>query len=131
MSMKSSNDTIGNRTRDLLAGSAVPQPTAPPRAHIFIIIIDVIDVAIPADRNVVQKEAEKKLIYKSLCIEIQRMWNLKCTIIPIIIGATGIVTRSLRKNLEAVPGKYSIDSLQKTAVLGTSHIIRKVLQCEA
>ena len=63
--------------------------------------------------------------------EIQRMWNLKCTIIPVIIGASGIVTRSLRKNLETVPGKHSIDSLQKTAVLGTSHIIRKVLQCEA
>ena len=91
-----------------------------------------IGVAIPADRNVVQKEADKKLKYeyKSLCIEIQRMWNLKCTIIPIIIGATGIVTRSLRKNLEAVPGKHSTDSLQKTAILGTSHIIRKVLQSE-
>ena len=36
-----------------------------------------IDVAIPADRNVVQKEAEKKLKYKSLSIEIKRMWNLK------------------------------------------------------
>ena len=60
------------------------------------------------------------------------MWKLKCTIIPIIIGATRIVTRSLRKNLEAVPGKHSIDySLQKKAILGTSHIIRKVLQCEA
>ena len=89
------------------------------------------DVAIPADRNVVQKEDEKKLKYKSLCIEIQRMWNLKCTIIPVIIGATGIVTGSLRKNLEAVPGKHSIDSVQKTAIFGTSHIIRKVLQCEA
>ena len=85
------------------------------------------DVVIPADRNVVQKEAEKKLKYKSLSIEIQRMWNLKCTIVPVIIGATGIVTRSLRKNPEAVPGKHSIDSLQKTAILGTSHIIRKVL----
>jgi len=88
-------------------------------------------VTIPADRNVVQKKAEKKLKYKSLCIEIQRMWNLECTIIPVIIGATGIVTRSLRKNLEAIPGKHSIDSLQKTAILGTSHIIRKVLLCEA
>ena len=47
------------------------------------------------------------------------------------IGATGIVTRSLKKNLENIPGKHSIDSLQKTAILGTSHIIRKVLQCEA
>ena len=37
----------------------------------------------------------------------------------------------LKENLEAVSGKHSIDSLQKTAILGTSHIIRKVLQCEA
>jgi len=73
----------------------------------------------------------KKLKYKSLCKEIQRMWNMKCTIVPVIIGATGIVTRSLRKNLETVPGKHSIDSLQKTAILGISHIMRKVLQCEA
>ena len=49
------------------------------------------------------------------------MWNLRCTIIPIVIGATGIVTRSLRKNLEAVPGKHSIDSLQKTARLYFEH----------
>jgi hypothetical protein len=47
--------------------------------------------------------------------------RLKYLIIPVIIGATGVVTRSLRKNLEAVPGKHSIDSLQKTAMLGTSH----------
>jgi hypothetical protein len=46
-----------------------------------------------------------------IIIEIQRMWNLKCTIIKVIIGATGIVTKDLRKNLEAIPGKPSIDSL--------------------
>jgi hypothetical protein len=39
--------------------------------------------------------------------------------------------RSLKKNLEVLPGKHSIDLLQKTAIIGTSHIIRKVLQCEA
>ena len=48
------------------------------------------------------------------------MWNLKCTIIPVIIEATGTVTRSLRKNFEAVPGKHSIDSLHKTAILGNN-----------
>jgi len=64
-------------------------------------------------------------------IEIQRMWNLKFMIIPVITGATGIVTRSLRKNLEDIPGKHSIGSLQKTAILGTSHIIWKVVQREA
>jgi Ni,Fe-hydrogenase III small subunit len=59
------------------------------------------------------------------------MWNPKCAIILVIIGVTGTVTRSLRKSLEAVPGKHSIDSLKKIAILGTAHIIRKVLQCEA
>ena len=88
-------------------------------------------MAIPADRHVVQKEAEKKLKYNSLRIEIQRMWNVICTIVPVIIGATGIVMRSLRKNLGTVPGKYSIESLQITAILRISHIIRKVLQSEA
>jgi hypothetical protein len=89
-----------------------------------------IGVAIPADRNVTQKDAEKKLKYRSLCIEIQRIWNMKYVIIPVVIGATGRVTKGLTKNLESIPGKLSIDSLQKTAILGTSHIIREVLQSE-
>jgi hypothetical protein len=66
----------------------------------------IIDVAIPADRNVIQKETGKKLKYKSLCIERQRMWNMKFMIIPVVIGATGIVTNVLKKNLEAMPGKH-------------------------
>jgi hypothetical protein len=50
---------------------------------IFIII------AISGDRNVIKKEAEKILKYKDLTIEIQRMWNAKTNVIPVIIGATG------------------------------------------
>jgi hypothetical protein len=53
-----------------------------------------IDVAIPSDRNVIQKEAKNKLEYKNLSIEIQRMWNMKCFVIPVIIGATGIVSKA-------------------------------------
>jgi hypothetical protein len=47
-----------------------------------------------------EKEADKKLkyVYKSLCIEMQRMWNLKCKIIPIIIAATEIVTNFKQKS---------------------------------
>jgi hypothetical protein len=89
-----------------------------------------IDVAIPSDKNVIQKEAEKKLKYKNLSVEIQRMWNMKCFVIPVIIGTTGIMSKSLQKYLETIPGQHSIDSLQKNATLGTSHIIRKVLQAE-
>jgi hypothetical protein len=41
------------------------------------------------------------------------MWNMKCFVIPVITGATGIVIKGLKKNLEIIPGKHSIDSLQK------------------
>jgi hypothetical protein len=55
---------------------------------------------------------------------------MKCFVTPVIIGATGIVTKGTIVTKETIPGKHSIDSLQKTAVLGTSHIIKKVLQSE-
>jgi hypothetical protein len=70
-----------------------------------------IGVAIPSDKNIIQKEAENKLKYKNLSIEFQRMWNMKCFAIPVIIGATGIVSKSLQKYLETIPGQHSIDSL--------------------
>jgi hypothetical protein len=41
------------------------------------------------------------------------MWNMKCFVVPVIIGATGIVTKGLKKNLETIPGKHSIYSLEK------------------
>jgi hypothetical protein len=53
-------------------------------------------------------------------------------IIPVNTGATGIVTKGLHKNVEAISAKQQIDSLQKTPrpILQTTHIIRKVLQSE-
>jgi hypothetical protein len=42
----------------------------------------------------------------------QQMWKVKCKIVPVIIGPIGIETKVLKKNLEAVPGKQSINSLQ-------------------
>jgi hypothetical protein len=65
-----------------------------------------IDVAIPADRNVIQKESENKLKYKTLRTEIQQTCNMKCVIIPVVIGITGIVTKGLKKNLQAIPEKH-------------------------
>ena len=58
-----------------------------------------IDVAIPGDRNIVKKQAEKILKCKDLMIEIQRMWNVKAKMIPVIIGATGTISKSLRQSL--------------------------------
>ena len=86
-----------------------------------------IHVEILGDRNVMKKEAEKILKYKDLTIEIQRMWNVKTNVIPAIIGATGTISKSFRKYLSNIPGIYEIKELQKTAILGTAHTLRKVL----
>ena len=85
------------------------------------------DVAISGDRNVIKKEAEKILKHKDLTIEIQRMWNVKTKVIPLIIGATGTISKSFRKYVSNIPGKHEVKELQKTAILGTAHILRKVL----
>jgi hypothetical protein len=47
-------------------------------------------------------------------------------IIPVIIGATETVLKDLKKNLEVITGKYSIDSVQKRIILGTSHCYLKL-----
>jgi hypothetical protein len=46
-----------------------------------------IDDAIPGDKNVIKKAAEKMLKYKHLTTEIHHMWNVRATVIPVIIGA--------------------------------------------
>jgi len=86
-----------------------------------------IDVAISGDRNVIKKEADKTLKYKDLTIEIQRIWNAKTKVIPVIIGATGTISKSFRKYVSNITGKHEVKELQKTAILGTAHILRKVL----
>ena len=86
-----------------------------------------IDVAISGDRNVIKNEAEKILKYKDLTIEIQRMWNVKTKVIPVIIGATGTISKSFRKYMNNVTGRQEVKELQKTAILGTAHTLREVL----
>jgi len=67
-----------------------------------------IDVAISGDRNVIKKEYEKIPKYKELTTEIERMWNVKTKVIPVIIGATGTVSKSFRKYVSNVPGKHEV-----------------------
>ena len=86
-----------------------------------------IEVAISGDRNVIKKEAEKMLKFKDLIIEIQRLWNVKTKVIPVIIGVTGTISKSFRKYVSNIPGKHEVKELQKTAISGTAHILQKVL----
>jgi hypothetical protein len=86
-----------------------------------------IDVAISGDRNVIKKEAEKILKHKNLTMEIQCMWNVKTRAIPVIIGATGTIRKSFRNYVSSIPGNHEFRELQKATILGTAHILRKVL----
>jgi hypothetical protein len=81
-----------------------------------------IDVAIPGDSNVIQKETEEILKHKDLTIEIQHMWNVKTRVIPVMTGATGTISKSFTQYVSTVPGNHDVRELQKTAVLGTAHI---------
>jgi hypothetical protein len=55
------------------------------------------------------------------------VWNVKTKVTSIIIGAAGTISKSFRKYLSSIPGKHDIKELEKTAILGTAHILRKVL----
>jgi len=55
------------------------------------------------------------------------MWNVKAKVIPVIIGTTGTISKSIRQYLSNIPGKHEIKELQKTAILGAAHILREVL----
>ena len=72
-----------------------------------------VDVAISADRNVNKKETKNILIYEYLTIEIQCMWNVKAKVIPVITGATGTTSKSLRQYLRNISGKHEIKELKK------------------
>jgi hypothetical protein len=85
-----------------------------------------IDVAIPGDR-MIKKEAEKILKYKDLIIEVERIWNIKINVTPIKTGASGTISKSFRKYFSSISGKHEVKELQNTAVVGTAHILRKVL----
>ena len=62
-----------------------------------------------------------------IIIIIERMWNVKIKVIPVVIGAAGTISKSCRKYVSNIPGNHEVKELQKTAILGTAHILRKVL----
>jgi len=55
------------------------------------------------------------------------MWNVKTKVIPVILQATGTISKLFRKYMSNIPRKHEVKELQKTAIMGTAHILRKVL----
>jgi hypothetical protein len=73
------------------------------------------------------RETEKIIKYTFHTTEMEHMWNIKTTVIPVIKGATETISKSFRKYLSNIPGKHNIKELQKTAILGTAHMFWKLL----
>jgi hypothetical protein len=55
------------------------------------------------------------------------MWNVKTKVISLIIGTTGTISTSFRKYVSNIPGNHEVKELQKTAILGTAHVLRNML----
>jgi hypothetical protein len=87
------------------------------------------DVAILSDKNVIQKEAEKKLKYKNLSVEVQRMWNMKY----FCHTSNHWRHRDCKQKFTKISGnntRTTFNRFPTKICQGTSHIIGKVLQAE-
>ena len=74
------------------------------------------------------KESEKKDNYLDLTRELKKLWNMKVTIEPIVIGALGTITKGLLKGLEDSEVGGRVETIRTTALLKTARILRRVLE---
>ena len=81
------------------------------------------DFAVPADHRVKFKESETKDKYLDLARELKKLWNMKVTIIPIVIVALGLI-----KGLEDLEIKGRVETIQTTALLRSARILRRFLE---
>ena len=84
-------------------------------------------MTVPSDKNVSAKEFDKLSKYKDLQIEVERMWKLKTTVVPVVIGALGIINKNVESHIEKLPGTCSLAEMQKIVLNGTAHTLRKAL----
>ena len=93
-----------------------------------MIIIKIANFAVPADHRIKLKEYEKRDKYLELARELKKLWNMKVTIIPIVVGAFGTVTNGLLKGLGDLEVGSRVETNQTTALLKMARILRRVLE---
>ena len=62
------------------------------------------------------KEREKKDKYLDLARELKKLWNIKVTIVPIVIGALGTVTKGLLKGLEVLEAGGRVETIKNDSI---------------
>ena len=91
-------------------------------------MIIIVDFVVPADHRIKLKEIEKKDKYLDLARELKKLWNMKVTIIPTVIGAFGTVNKGLLKGQEELEVERRVETIQTTALLRTASMLRRVLE---
>ena len=91
-------------------------------------ICKIVDFAVPADHRLKLKEYENRDKYLDLARELKKLWNMKVTIIPIVIAAFGTVIKGLLKGLEDWEVVGRVETIQTTVLLKTARILRRVLE---
>ena len=91
-------------------------------------IYKIVDFAVPVDHRINLKESEKKDKYFDLARELKKQWNMTVTIILIVIGAFGTVTKRLLNGLEDIEVVRREETIQITTLLKTARILRRVLE---
>ena len=86
-----------------------------------------IDISCPADGNIGKKHAEKLAKYSDLRMEISRMWHCRTLVVPVVLGALGTVHAGIARWLDIIPGHHNLQHLQKTVLLGSTRILRKIM----
>ena len=87
----------------------------------------IVDFAVPADHRIKLKEWEKRDKYLDIAREVKRLWNMKVTIVGIVIGAFGTISKELLKGLEDMDVAGRVETIQMTALLRTARILRRIL----
>ena len=91
-------------------------------------LFQIIHFACPYGGKVDTKELEKIEHYQDLARELRKIWNMKVKVIPLVIGALGTAPIKLRSWLKEIAIETQITELQKTLLLHTARILRKVLE---
>ena len=81
-----------------------------------------------ADHRIKLKEYKKKYKYLDLARELKKLWNMKATIVPIVIGPFGTITKGLLKGLEDLEVGGRVETIQTTALPRMARILRIVLE---
>ena len=74
------------------------------------------------------KECEKKDKYLDLAWELKKLWNMKVTIVSIVVGAFGTITEGFLKSLEDLEVGGRVETIQMTTLLRTTRLLRRVLE---